>query len=208
MKRHHSRATTLLRSVIALAVVSAAFASTALAGPEWKFNGALLSGVERIQGSSTNSAFTVFGLTTSCKGFLYSMEIRNTAGTGNGEINYLPIFKCSTKSVCSVAAVKVYGLPWPTNLVTVASKNYVVFKGMEIGFLYSGEECVLSEVEVVVEGSAGGLYDNATETITFSNATLTNTGTELIAFGSKVEWNAVFSAEAFGPHLGEALTVS
>jgi hypothetical protein len=87
-------------------------------------------------------------------------------------------------------------------------KNYVVLKGVEIGFLYSGEECVLSEVEVVVEGSAGGLYDNATEAITFSNASLTSTGTELTAFGSKVEWNAVFGAAAFGPHLGEALTVS
>ena len=45
-------------------------------------------------------------------------------------------------------------------------------------------------------------------TITFSKATFAATGTKLTAFGEKVEWNAVFGAEAFGPHLGEALTVS
>lgn len=197
----------LLGSVVVLVAASAALASTALAGPEWHFNGALLNGVERVQGSSTNSAFTLPGITTSCKGFLYSMEIENAGGTGQGEIDYLPIFKCSTDGACSVKAATVYGLPWTANLVKVVSGNYVVLKGVEIGFLYEGAFCVLDGFEAIVEGSAGGLYDNVTETITFSKATFVATGTKLSAFGEKVEWNAVFDAEAFGPHLGEALTV-
>jgi hypothetical protein len=208
MTRHRSRTATFLGSAIALAVASAAFASTAFAGPAWKFNGASLSGLERIQGSSTNSAFTLPGITTSCKGFLYSMDIENSGGTGKGEIDYLPVFKCATDTACSVAAVTVYNLPWPTNLVTVSLSNYVVIKGVEIGFLYAGATCALDGFEVVVEGTAGGLYNNVTETIAFSKATFTATGTKLSAFGTTVEWNAVFSAEAFGPHLGEALTVS
>lgn len=208
MKRQRSRMTTLLGSAIVLFVAFTAFASSALAGPEWHFNGALLSGVERVQGSSTNSVFGLPGINTSCKGFLYSMEIENSGGTGRGEIDYLPLFKCSTDTLCSVKAVTVYGLPWTASLVKVASSNYVVLKGVEIGFLYEGPFCVLDEFEVMVTGSAGGIYDNVTETITFSKATFTATGTKLSALGEKVEWNAVFSAEAFGPHLGEALTAS
>ncbi len=208
MESLYGRTRIFLGGAVALAVAFAALASNAFAAPEWHFNGALLSGVERIQGGSTNSAFTLPGITTSCKGFLYSMEADNASGFGRGEVDYLPIFKCSTETACSVKAVTVYGLPWSASLVKASLSNYVVLKGVEIGFLYEGPFCVLDEFEVVVEGSAGGLYDNSTETITFSNATLAATGTKLTALGEKVEWNAVFGAEAFGPHLGEALSVS
>ena len=57
-------------------------------------------------------------------------------------------------------------------------------------------------------GSAGGLYGNVNETITFNSASFTATGTSLKALGSKVELDTVFDVEAFGPHLLDSVTIS
>lgn len=183
-------------------------AGPAAASPTWKFNGSALSGTELIQGRATNLALAIPGLTTGCTHALFQAKIENSSGTGKGEITYLPLFECSTSSKsCTVEAIAATGLPWPLHLTTVASKSYVVLEDVSIEIVYGGEECVLFETVVEVEGSAGGLYGNVNETLTFDPGSFAATGTLLGTFGADVELNAVFGIEAFGPHLLDSLSI-
>lgn len=183
-------------------------ASAAAASPAWKFNGSSLSGTELLIGRSTAFTLTIPGLTTKCGHVLFQAKVENSAGTGKGEIIYLPLFECSTSSgFCTVAAISATGLPWPLHLTTVASSNYVVLEKVSIEILYEGEECALGGTVVKVTGTAGGLYSNVNETITFNSASLAATGTSLKALGSKIELNAVFGIEAFGPHLLDSISI-
>lgn len=183
-------------------------AGPAGASPAWKFNGSSLNGTESILGRSTVFTLTIPGLTTKCGHALFQAKIQNSAGTGKGEITYLPLFECSTSSeLCTVDAIAATALPWPLRLTTVTSSNYVVLEGVSIEILYGGEECALFETVLKVKGTAGGLYSNVNETFTFSAASFTATGTLLGAFGSDIELNAVFGIEAFGPHLLDSISI-
>lgn len=196
-------------ATIAGLLCAATFAAGAEASPVWKFNGAELGGSETTLSHANTSSLTVPGVTTTCKPFVYAMTISNSAGTGKGSVTEVPLSNCSTSSkACTVSEITAENLPWPTKLTTVSSSDYLVIEGFKVGILYAGEECVLNEVLVVVSGSAGGLFENATESVTFSSASFTATGTALKALGQPVKWTGTFTMLATGGHIGESLTVS
>jgi len=193
----------LLASVLAL-IVSATAAATASASPEWKFNGTSLTGKETIVGAAISSSMTIPGVTTECKHFLYNMKISNTSGKGTGEITELPLFECTTNTKsCTVEEIQAKKLPWPTHLVTVAGKEYLVIEKIEVEILYGGATCAFEEVDV--KGSAGGLIENTAQTATFNKATLEATGTALKVGATNIEWNGLFPTEAFETHREQTL---
>lgn len=205
MKRSAKRIVVFGLLIVATSCVGA---GPAAASPAWKFNGNSLAGTELLIGRGTNLALPIPGLTTECNHALFQAEIENSAGTGKGEVIYMPLFECSTKSeFCAVEAIAATPLPWPLHLTTVVSNGYVVLENVSIEILYAGEECPLAETVVNVKGSAGGLYSNVDKTITFNAVSFKVTGTSLSALGTKIELNAVFGIEAFGPHLLDSISI-
>jgi len=195
-------------AVLAALVLSAALASSASAAPAWKFNGKALEGTETILGGAEKSGLSMWGMTTTCTNFLYEVEIWNSAGTGKGNITSLPLFNCYTNSTCTVEAIEAESFPWPAELKTVSTSNYLVVKNVNVWILYGGWFCPLWGVWAHVTGSAGGLINNTTESATFSPSSFTATGTKLEALGESVEWNGVFPTEAFAWHRGESISAS
>ncbi len=197
-----------LGGLLAALMLSAAFAGSAVAGPTWKFDGNSLEGEETIVGGAEESGLTITGMTTTCENFLYEIAIDNSGGTGGGEVTDLPLFNCSTDTVCTVEGVEGESFPWNANIEEAGGKNYIVIEGVQVTIVYGNPLCVLYETEVEVEGSAGGLLDNETESATFDNSSFEATGAALEAYGNEVEWNGFFPAEGFEWHREEALTVS
>jgi len=197
------------RGALAALVICAVFAGSAGAAPVWKFEGKELTGTETIVGGAEDSFLTVPGLVTDCENFLYKVSISNSAGTGKGSVTELPLYDCGTNSeACTVESIAAEKLPWASKLTTVSSSHYIVIEGVQVGILYGGEECVLSEILAKVTGTAGGLIDNTTESATFNATTFKSTGTKLSALGSSVEWQGFFPTEAFEWNREKALTVS
>lgn len=197
-----------LGALLAAIMLTAAFASSASAAPAWKFEGKALEGTETILGGAEKSGLSMWGMTTTCDNFLYEVDIKNEAGTGKGNITSLPLFNCYTNSTCTVEAIEAESFPWPTELKTVSSSNYLVVKNVNVWVLYGGWFCPLWGVWAHVTGTAGGLIDNATESATFGPSSFSATGTKLEALGESVEWNGKFPTEAFEWHRGQALSVS
>jgi len=197
-----------LGGVLAVLLVTAVFASTAGAAPAWRFNGEELKSPETVLGGAEKSGLTIPGMTTVCENFLYNITISNKSGTGEGSLTELPLYNCTTNTKCKVEAIEVLSLPYPANLTTISSANYIVIKGIKVKILYGNPLCVLNETWVEVTGTAGGSIDNATESATFSPTTFKATGTSLKAIGNSVEWNGFFPTEAFQWHREQALSVS
>jgi hypothetical protein len=199
----------LLLASVAVLIVSATAAATASASPAWKFNGTELTGKETIVGAAISSSLTIPGVTTECKHFLYNMKISNTGGKGTGEITELPLFECSTQTkTCTVASIEAKKLPWPTHLVTVGTKNYLVVEKVEVEIDYAGELCAFSETPVILKGSAGGVVENSTQTAEFNKTTFTATGTQLKVGATPVEWKGLFPTEGFEVHREQAIEVA
>lgn len=208
MQKHSRRAAhALLLAALAL-MLSTAFASSASAAPAWKFNGKALEGEETILGAAEKSGLTMWGFTTTCDNFLYEVDIWNKEGTGKGNVTSLPLFNCYTNSTCTVEAIEAEGFPWPSELKTISSTNYLVVKNVDVWILYGGWFCPLWGSWVNVTGTAGGSINNTTESATFSASSFKATGTELKSLGESVEWNGVFPTEAFQWHRGEPISVS
>jgi hypothetical protein len=205
MKRRKS---ILLLGALVAVLASAVFAGPASAAPTWKFNGTELSGTETIVGGAVESSMTIPGMTTTCKNFLYTVKISNSAGTGKGEVVELPLYECTTNTVCTVTAIKGEKFPWAAHLVAVTGKNYMVIEGVRVSISYAGKGCSVGGLTVPITGTAGGLLDNATETATFNPTTFTATGTQLKFGSNNVEWKGLFPTEAFEWHREQALTVS
>ena len=197
-----------LGALLAAIMLTAALASSASAAPAWKFNGKALEGKEVILGGAEKSGLTMWGFTTTCDNFLYEVEIKNEAGTGKGNITSLPLFNCYTNSTCTVEAIEAEAFPWPSELKTISSSNYLIVKNVNVWVLYGGWFCPLWGVWAHVTGTAGGLINNTTESATFSPSSFKATGTSLESLGESVEWNGVFPTEAFQSHRGEPISVS
>jgi hypothetical protein len=197
-----------LGGLLAAMMLSAAFAGSAVAAPQWKFDETALTGEEVIIGAAEKSGLTLTGMTTTCENFLYEIKIKNSGGTGAGSVTDLPLFNCTTDTKCTVEAIEPWGFPWTAGLKTISSKNYIEIKGVHVSIVYGNPLCVLYETEVEVEGSAGGLIDNATESATFDEASFKTTGTKLNSFGTEVKWKGFFPAEAFQSKREHKLTVS
>ncbi len=198
----------ILGGLLVALMLCAAFAASAGAAPAWKFNGKALEGEETILGGAEKSGLTMWGFTTSCENFLYEVDISNSGGTGKGNITSLPLFNCYTNSTCTVEAIEAEAFPWPAELKTVSTSNYLVVKGVNVWVLYGGWFCPLWGVWAHVTGTAGGLIDNASESATFGPSSFKATGTGLEALGESVEWNGKFPTEAFELHRGESISVS
>lgn len=198
----------MIAAVLAVLALSAAGASSASAAPEWEFAETPLSGSEDVLGAATSSSMTIPGLTTTCEHFLYNMDIENNGGTGEGELNEVPLFECGTDSpYCTVEAIEAQNLPWPTHLMEVSGKPYLFIEDIFVTILYGGEECALGEVEIPVKGTAGGSVDNETESATFNSSTFSATGAHLKVGSSDIQWNGVFPTEAFEWHREESISV-
>ncbi|HVR05074.1 MAG TPA: hypothetical protein VMS02_03460, partial [Solirubrobacteraceae bacterium] len=58
-----------------------------------------------------------------------------------------------------------------------------------------------------IEGDAGGVVENSTETATFDPTTFSATGTSLWVGFVEIEWNGVFPTEAFEAHREQSISV-
>jgi hypothetical protein len=198
------RAVSILSTTIVALLLGGAFAASASAGPIWKFGFSELIGTESIAGGAVKSTLTIPGLTTTCD-FSYGMTIANSAGKATGKINEMTLSGCTTNSkACTVKSAVAEKLPWPVRGVTIVS-NYVIVEGIRFTLLYAGEECVLDETAAAFTGTAGGLYNNETGTFTFNKTNFSATKTAIKALNTTIEWNALFTTEALGPHKGQIL---
>lgn len=191
--------------LVVVALASASMAAAASAAPVWKFNGTELTTNETVVGAAISSKLTIPGATTECEHFLYNMKIKNSLGTGKGEITELPLYECKASGACTVESIAAEKLPWPTHLTTVSGKDYLIVEGVKVGIKYAGELCALSGTLTIVKGTAGGLIENSAQTATFNKATFEATGTSLKVGSTSVEWTGVFPTEAFETHREQLL---
>jgi hypothetical protein len=198
----------LLGGLLAAMMLSAAFAGSAAAAPQWRIDGTALAKEETIIGAAEKSGLKISGMTTTCANFLYEINIKNSGGVGVGSVTDLPLFECSTDTKCTVEAIEPWGFPWAAKLEEKSGKNYVVISGVHVAIVYGNPLCAFYESEVEVEGNAGGLIDNTTESATFDAASFTATGTALNSFGTPVTWTGFFPAEAFEWNREHKLTAS
>jgi len=206
-RRRRAAAPLLVGALVALAL-SAVFAGPAMASPAWKFNGEELKGTETILGGAQESGLSMWGMTTTCANFLYEVEISNKEGTGEGNVNSLPLFNCYTDTTCTVEAIEAESFPWHAELMSTGGNNYMKVKGVDVWILYGGWFCPVWGWWVHVTGSAGGIIDNETESATFGPSSFEATGAELEALGESVEWNGFFPSEGFQWHREESISVS
>lgn len=200
-----------MRAVLAAAVSAAALLATAAtpasATPAWKFNGSAgWGGSEEVVNHALQGTLTIPGLATTCKPFVYVMEIENVGGTGEGSITSVPLDNCTTNTVCTVDAIAAAGLPWPTTLTTVSTDHYLVVSGVEFTVLYGNPMCVLDGVEADFHGSIGGRIDNPNESTVFDTASFSATGTGLLALGVSAALSGTFRMVATGPRIGDSLS--
>jgi hypothetical protein len=191
--------------VVALSAVSTSAAS---ASPSWKFNGVNLVGVEAVLGTAHLSTLSVPGAPVSCETLELFMEITNSVTPGRGEVTNFAPYECTATASCTVQSIEAEKLPWPAHTTTLLGRSYVVIEKMQVSIRYAGELCALAGSTVVVKGSAGGLFENATSTLTFSKSSFEATGTSLKVGASAIQWNGVFPMEALGAHSGESLEVA
>jgi len=196
-----------LCTAVVVLLASAASATAAVASPIWEFNGTPLVGQENVLASTTKVTFTIPGLTTTCE-MDYDITIWNTLSGGAGSATGLSFSNCQTNSSsCTVASIQALGLPWAANPVKISSSNYLVIKGVRIDLLYAGAECVLGGTLVEITGSAGGLIDNATESVVFNSSSFAATGTKLSALKTTVQLQGTVPMQATGAHSGESIAV-
>lgn len=210
MKSNRKRLTSLVLCTLAcLAALAASFATGAEASPAWVFNGVELTGSETTLNHAGESSLTVPGLTMTCEPFVFTATISNSAGVGKASIASVPLSNCDTNApVCEIETIKAETLPWSGHLTIVGGHRYLIIENLNLDVLYSGEECVLGGILAKYTGTAGGLIDNETESVTFDADSFTATKTELKALGAKAEWNGVFTMIGTGAHVGQSLTVS
>lgn len=197
----------MLSASLAGAALGAVGVSAASAAPEWEFKGTELLGTETVRGVAGSDSIAIPGATTTCTRTLLSVKISNREGVGQGEVTEVVESGCTATASCKVKSIEAKKLPWPLHATTIAGKTYVVLEKVKIDIEYEGMLCPL-EGAVRVSGSAGGLWENATSTLTFDKASFEATKTALNVGASAVEWAAIFPFEALGAHVGEALELS
>jgi hypothetical protein len=198
----------LARSVIAALALALLAGSSAEAKSFWQFDGETLSGSEKVIGDAVLGGFSFPGMTTTCKKMHYAMTIYNGAEVGQAELKSLSLTTCvGDEEDCFVESSEAQNLPWPGHLETDEGSPYLVFAGIEVALLYGDENCVIGEFPFSMTGSAGALFENATESFSFDAASANATATKLKAGGAAAVLEAGFTTEATGVHEGEALSV-
>jgi hypothetical protein len=192
---------------LAVILVSAATASAASANPAWEFNGTALTGTEAVLGISISSTLSVPGAPVTCGHLQLFMKISNAVAPGQGEVTKLLPYECTATASCTVQSIAAEKLPWPAHTKTITGKSYVIIEKVQIGIEFGGETCPLAEALIVIKGTAGGLFENTTSTLTFNKASFEATSTSLKTGATNTQWTGIFPMEALGVHSGEALEV-
>jgi len=194
-----------LASVVAALLVSAAFASTASASPEWKFEGQPLVGTETVTAVAAESSLVLKGLTTTCEATA-EIDISNSEGVGEATVTDLDLSGCVTDGVCTIEEASVEGLPWSAGTTTFGAKSFVVTDDFDMEFLYGDPLCAIEGWTLAYTGTAAGVFDNASSTLEYD----ATTGSNITTFGggTKATYEAEFEVEATGAHEGETLTLS
>lgn len=183
----------VLPGLCVVLVYSGFLAAAAHASPIWLLNGSQLSSRKTVTSAASNGNFKFPGITTTCSTTSLEMEIENHLGIGEGEVTDMNFSGCSTNGVCTVEAIGPENLPWPLHLETILGADYVIVEAIDIVVVYGNPECVLYETEVVIDGSAGGLFTNGSPaSLAFSPLSLTDSGTEPLTFGIGIDWSATF----------------
>ena len=190
--------------VMGLSAVTAAAAS---ANGGWEFNGTELTGTEAVLGVSIASTLSVPGAPVSCEHLQLFMKISNTVAPGDGEVTKLLPYECTATATCTVQSIQAEKLPWPAHTATFVGKNYIIIEKVHIDVEFGGALCAFAEVPIAIKGTAGGLFENATSTLTLNKASFETTGASLKAGASTVQWTGVFPMEALGVHSSEALGI-
>lgn len=203
-----SRKMITLSAVLAVLASSAVVSSTASASPQWHFGGTLPEELaeETVVGAAFSSSLKSGGASTTCEHFLYNMEVWNFFGFGEGEVNEVPLYSCSTTAPnCTVSSIEAQELPWLAYVETIGGKQYLILEGIHVKIVYGGASCTLGTIKV--EGTAGGLITNSTSTATFNKASFEATGTALKIGTAAVEWTGEFPMEAFKANREKAVEV-
>jgi hypothetical protein len=203
-----SRKMILLSAVLAVFAFGAVASSAASASPQWHFGGKVLSESEgeTVVGAALSSSLKSEGASTTCEHFLYNMEVWNFYGYGEGLLDELPLFSCTTTAPhCTVSSIEAKELPWWTYVETIGGKQYLEIEDIYVKIVYSGTSCALGTV--YVEGDAGGLINNSNSTATFSKASFEATGSSMWIGTKSVEWTGEFTMEAFQSHRLSAVEV-
>jgi hypothetical protein len=201
------------RKMIMLSAVLAVFALSAVAStaadavvPQWHFGGTLLSEAseETVVGAAFSSSLKSGGASTTCEHFLYNMNVFNLFGEGDGFVEELPLYSCTTTAPsCTVSSITAEELPWFSYVENFGTKKYLVIDEVNVKIVYGGTGCTLGTVKVT--GTAGGLISGST--VTFSKASFEATGTSLKAGANAVEWIGEFPMEAFKGNREKAVEV-
>jgi hypothetical protein len=202
-----SRKTILLSAVLAVLALSAV-ASTTASASEWHFGGTTLPEFqeETVVGAAFSSSLKSGGAATTCEHFLYNMEVWNWFGYGEGVLNELPLYNCTTTAPnCTVSAIEAEELPWSAYPEKFGTKQYLIIEGIHVKIVYSGASCTLGTVHVT--GSAGGLINNTNSTATFGKSSFEATGTAMKIGATPVEWTGEFPMEAFAASREKAVEV-
>jgi hypothetical protein len=197
-----------LAGVLVLAL-SAAFSAPGAGAAVWEFNGTPLVGNETILSSAVTATIAFPGMTTTCE-MDYDITIWNVpaGGSAKGSATGLSFSNCHTDSQsCTVASIQALSLPWVADPVNVGGSIYLVIKGVRIDVLYEGEECVLAETPFEITGSAGGLINNAIESIVFNSSSFAATGTKLSGLKTTIQLQGSFAMQATGAHSGQSIAV-
>jgi len=194
-----SRKMILLSAALAALALSAVASSTAgAAAPQWHFGKTLPEefAEETVVGAAFSSSLKSGGASTTCEHFLYNMEVWNWFGFGEGVVDELPLYNCTTTAPnCTVSSIEAEELPWSAYPETFGGKQYLIIEGIKVKIVYSGASCTLGTVHLT--GTAGGLINNTNSTATFSKASFEATGTSLKIGTNAVEWVGEFPMEAF-----------
>lgn len=196
-----------LASLVVALVASAALAATCSAS-QWKFNGETLAGSETVTAEAASSSLALKGLTTTCAASA-QLTISNSGGQGVATVDSVSLSGCDTDGVCSVEEATADGLPWAATTAAIGGSSYLVVEGFHEEFLYGDELCAVEGLTFPYEGSAGGLFDNASSALVFDAASEAATGSGVTTFGgTEAAYSAEYDVEATGGHAGQALTLS
>jgi hypothetical protein len=195
-------------SVFAAFAATAALANAAGAA-QWKSNGTPLTGSETVVAETSASTITIPGLATTCKASL-ALTISNSGGVGVATVNSMSLSGCHTGfETCTVTSATAPGTPWSGATSVVKENPYLKITGFENRIEYGGESCAASGLPFKYRGSIGGLFNNASSTLTFNAASAEATGASLKSVGeTKTDYAAEYSVKQTGANAGQALTLS
>lgn len=194
-------------SIVAALTASAALAGAAGAAPHWKANGTELTSPETVVAEVPASTVTLSTLATTCTATI-GATIANTTGFG-GVVNVesMSLSGCATNNACTVTSATAAGLPWGGASLSIEGNPYLKITGFDNRIKYAS--CAISGITFRYQGNIGGLFNNASSTLTFNAATAAATNSEIHSSGeTETTYSGVWNVHMTGSHAGQTLTLS